>query len=53
MGQVTFTPREYARYAGALRERAARLGDDWTPVMVERAVWADVGGKAGARSAGR
>lgn len=51
MGQVTFTPREYARYADALRERAAKLGPSWTPTMVERAVWADVGGKAGARQA--
>ena len=49
MGQVSFTPREYARYAEALRDRAARLGPSWTPVMVERALWADVGGKAGAR----
>lgn len=49
MGAVTFTPREYARYADALRERAARLGAGWTPVQVERAVWADVGGKAGAK----
>jgi len=50
VGQVTFTPKEYARYAEALRERAARLGADWTPVMVERALWAHVGGKAGRRS---
>ena len=49
IGQVTFTPREYARYADALRERAARLGSGWTPVMVERALWAHVGGKAGTR----
>lgn len=49
LGQVTFTPKEYARYADALRERAARLGPSWTPVGVERAIWADVGGKAGMR----
>lgn len=49
LGQVTFTPREYARYADAIRERAAKLGDAWTPVMVERALWADSGGKAKAR----
>jgi hypothetical protein len=36
----------YARYATALRERAARLGHRWTPDMVERALWAHVGGKA-------
>jgi hypothetical protein len=51
MGQVTFTPKEYARYAEALRDRAARLGPSWTPTMVERALWADTGGKAGARQA--
>ena len=50
MGQVTFTPREYARYADALRDRAAKLGDGWTPVDVERALWAAVGGKAKARA---
>lgn len=49
MGQVTFTPKEYARYAEALRDRAARLGPGWTPVQVERALWAHVGGKAGTR----
>ncbi|HSU13809.1 hypothetical protein [Longimicrobium sp.] len=47
MGQVTFTPREYARYAEAIRDRAARLGRGWTPVAVERAIWAHVGGKVG------
>jgi hypothetical protein len=45
VGQVTFTPREYARYAEAIRERAAKLGGEWTPVDVERALWAHVGGK--------
>ena len=48
-GKVDFTPREYARYADALRERAARLGPHWTPVMVERALWSDTGGKAAKR----
>ena len=48
-GKIAFTLGYYARYAAALRERAARLGQSWTPVMVERALWADVGGKAGAR----
>ncbi|HEX2204737.1 MAG TPA: hypothetical protein VHG91_15615 [Longimicrobium sp.] len=50
MGKVTFTPREYARYAEALRERAAKLGDGWTATMVERALWADTGGKAGMKA---
>jgi hypothetical protein len=51
MGQVSFTPKEYARYAEALRDRAARLGAGWTATMVERALWADTGGKAGLRQA--
>jgi hypothetical protein len=44
---VAFTPAFYARYADALRARAARLGPPWTPVLVERALWAVSGGKAG------
>lgn len=46
-GQVSFTPREYARYAEALRDRAARLGEPWTATRVERALWSHSGGKAG------
>lgn len=48
LGPVAWTLGYYGRYAAALRVRAARLGAEWTPVMVERALWADVGGKAGA-----
>lgn len=47
LGKVAWTMGYFARYAEALRERAAALGDGWTPVMVERALWAHVGGKAG------
>lgn len=47
LGAVAFTPAYYRRYAAALRDRADQLGDGWTPVMVERALWAHVGGKAG------
>lgn len=47
-GPVAYTLAFYARYAAALRERAERLGTGWTPVMVERALWANAGGKAGA-----
>ncbi len=47
LGPVAFTLGYYARYAAALRERAARLGAPWTPVLVERALWAHAGGKAG------
>jgi hypothetical protein len=47
LGAVKWTMGYYAKYADALRERALTLGDEWTPVMVERAVWADLGGKAG------
>jgi DNA uptake protein ComE-like DNA-binding protein len=49
LGKVAFTMGYYARYAAALRERAERLGAPWTPVLVERALWANAGGKAGVR----
>lgn len=49
LGEVAWTLSYYTRYAQALRDRAARLGDGWTPVMVEKALWANVGGKAGIR----
>lgn len=52
LGTLAFTLGYYKRYAAALRERAATLGRRWTPVMVERALWANVGGKAGARKRG-
>jgi predicted flap endonuclease-1-like 5' DNA nuclease len=48
LGAVKWTLGYYATYAEALRERARVLGSDWTPTMVERALWASVGGKAGA-----
>lgn len=47
LGKVAWTLGFYAKYAAALRERAEGLGGEWTPVMVERALWANVGGKAG------
>ncbi|HEU0299405.1 MAG TPA: hypothetical protein VFR37_08125 [Longimicrobium sp.] len=47
LGAVAFTPAYYRKYAAALRGRADELGKEWTPVMVERALWAHVGGKAG------
>lgn len=47
LGAVAWTLGYYARYATALRERAEALGDRWTPVMVERALWAHAGGKTG------
>ena len=50
LGTLAFTLGYYKRYAAALRERAATLGRRWTPVMVERALWAHVGGKAGGTS---
>ncbi len=52
LGEVAFTMGYYGKYADALRERARRLGGEWTPVMVERALWAHAGGKAGMREAG-
>ena len=47
LGEVAFTLGYYARYAERIRERAAKLGGKWTPVMVEQALWAHAGGKAG------
>jgi hypothetical protein len=49
-GKLEYTLSHYTRYAAALRERADRLGHGWTPDMVERALWAHVGGKAGKAS---
>ncbi len=49
LGAVAWTLAYYRRYAEALRQRADLLGRRWTPVMVERALWAHVGGKAGRR----
>ena len=49
LGPVKWTHGFYGTYAKALRERASVLGDGWTPAMVERALWAHYGGKAGAR----
>ena len=46
LGKTDFTLPFYGRYAAALRERAQRLGDGWTPAMVERGLWANAGGKA-------
>lgn len=47
LGKVAWTMGYYGKYAQALRDRATELGADWTPVMVERALWAHVGGKTG------
>lgn len=46
LGKVAWTLGYYAKYAAALRERAERLGGRWTPSSVERALWANSGGKA-------
>jgi hypothetical protein len=48
LGPVKWTLGYSAKYAEQLRARAAALGEDWTPVLVERALWAAVGGKTGA-----
>lgn len=50
LGKVDYTPKYYARYASAIRERAAALGQPWTPTLVERALWSNAGGKAGIRA---
>ena len=50
LGKLAFTLGYYKRYAAALRERSKELGTRWTPVMVERALWAHAGGKKGLRA---
>jgi hypothetical protein len=47
-GHVRWTLGSYARYADALREAARKLGDAWTPALLERALWSHAGGKSGA-----
>ena len=47
IGKIAFTSAFYGRYSEAIRCRAGRLGAGWTPAMVERALWANAGGKAG------
>jgi hypothetical protein len=47
LGKVAWTLGYYRKYAEALRTRAGALGGEWTPAMVERALWSHVGGKAG------
>ncbi len=47
LGPVAWTLGYYTRYADALRSAARELGGEWTPVLLERALWAHVGGKAG------
>jgi hypothetical protein len=49
LGKVAWTLGYYAKYAAALREKAEQLGHGWTPVTVERALWAHSGGKAALR----
>ena len=49
LGEVAWTLGYYRKYAEALQARSAELGGRWTPVMVERALWSHVGGKAGGR----
>jgi hypothetical protein len=48
LGPVAWTLSYYARYAETLREAARELGGDWTPALLERALWSHAGGKAGA-----
>jgi len=47
LGPVEWTLKYYVRYADVLRETATALGAEWTPALLERALWACVGGKAG------
>jgi len=47
LGKCAWTLGFYKRYAAALRDRAALIGESWTAAMVERALWSHGGGKAG------
>lgn len=47
LGTMGFTPKFYSEYTAAIRQKATELGPDWTPAMVERALWANAGGKSG------
>jgi hypothetical protein len=47
LGPVDFAMKYYGRYADALRYRTRQLGGGWSVTAVERALWANVGGKAG------
>jgi hypothetical protein len=47
IGKLKFNLSCYARYADSIRKRALELGNDWSPVDVERALWAHSGGKSG------
>jgi hypothetical protein len=49
LGRVAWTLGYYGRYAEALRACCAELGDGWTPAELERALWAEAGGKAAQR----
>lgn len=52
LGKVAYTLKYYTEYSDALRGKAAALGEDWTPALVERALWAHAGGKAGVATSG-
>jgi hypothetical protein len=47
LGDVKWTLGYYAKYATALRDKATELGRPFTPATVERALWANSGGKTG------
>ena len=46
LGEPKFTAPYYARYAAALRDKAADLGRPWTAQEIGFALWAASGGKA-------
>jgi hypothetical protein len=50
LGNLKFDVRYYLAYAAALRQKAADLGPPWTAARVERALWANAGGKARVRA---
>lgn len=51
LGPVAWTMGYYGRYAEALRSAAREMAGEWTPALLERALWSYVGGKARAGAA--
>lgn len=50
LGKVAYTLGYYTRFSAALRDRAGKLGGNWTAESVGRAIWAHCGGKAASGS---
>jgi len=52
LGPVAWTMKYYGKYAAGLQAMVDRLGEGWTVTLLERALWAHAGGKAGEGAGG-